>query len=59
MSRSGPCIKFLEIPTERNGRLYEAELIMKAWSEVPDWDGEYHKEPPIDFNSPEWTDVEL
>lgn len=55
----GPSIVFLEIPEERNGRLYEQELLMKAWSEVPDWDGEYHKEPPIDFNSPEWTDVEL
>lgn len=58
MSRAS-CIKFLEIPTEHNGRLYEKELIMKAWLEVPDWDGEYHNEPPIDFSSPEWTDVEL
>ena len=32
---------------------------MKAWSEVPDWDGEYHNESPIDFSSPEWTNVEL
>lgn len=55
----GPSIVFLEIPTERNGRLYSKELLMKAWSEVPDWDGEYHNEPPIDFSSPEWTDVEL
>ena len=54
-----PCIKFLEIPAEHNGRLYEQELTMKAWSEVSDWDGEYHNEPPIDFSSPEWTDVEL
>lgn len=53
------CIKFLEIPEEHNGRLYSKELLMKAWSEVPDWDGEYHNEPPIDFSSPEWTDVEL
>ena len=59
MSCSGPCIKFLEIPTECNGRLYEAELIMKAWTEVPDWNGEYHNEPPVDFSSPEWTDVKL
>ncbi|MBQ6630171.1 MAG: hypothetical protein IJH65_15320 [Methanobrevibacter sp.] len=59
MSYPGPCIRFLEIPTERNGRLYGKEMIMKAWSEVPDWDGEYHNEPPIDFSSPEWTDVEL
>jgi hypothetical protein len=59
MSYPGPCIRFLEIPTEHNGRLYEQELLMKAWSEVPDWDGEYHNEPPIDFSSPEWTDVEL
>lgn len=59
MSYPGPCIRFLEIPTERNGRLYEKEVLMKAWSEVPDWDGEYHNEPPIDFSSPEWTDVEL
>lgn len=59
MSYPGPCIRFLEIPTEYNGRLYEQELLVKAWSEVPDWDGEYHNEPPIDFSSPEWTDVEL
>ena len=59
MSHPGPCIRFLEIPTECNGRLYEQELLVKAWSEDPDWDGEYHKEPPIDFSSPEWTDVEL
>lgn len=59
MSYPGPCIRFLEIPTEHNGRLYERELLVKAWSEVPDWDGEYHNEPPIDFSSPEWTDVEL
>lgn len=50
MSYPGPCIRFLEIPTEHNGRLYERELLVKAWSEVPDWDGEYHNEPPIDFS---------
>lgn len=59
MSYPGPCIRFLEILTEHNGRLYEQELLVKTWSEVPDWDGEYHNEPPIDFSSPEWSDVEL
>lgn len=58
--RDGPCIRFIEIPSEsQNHRLYEQELIMKAWSEVPDWDGEYHNEPPIDFSSPDWTNLEL
>lgn len=59
MSYSAPGIRFIEIPTEHNGRLYEQELLVKAWSEVPDWNGEYHNEPPIDFSSPEWTELEL
>ena len=58
MSYPAPSIRFLEIPNN-NGRLYEQELIMKAWSEIPDWDGEYHNELPIDFDSPEWTNVVL